>query len=253
MKFGLCTGSENLEMAARLGFDYIECTVTSIEAMSSDDYNSFRSKVNQSSVKVERCNTLFPGTIRLVGPEADKSKITAYLEKAFPRVKALGGNVVVYGSGKSRMFPSDMAYTDAFRELINVTRLTGQIAAEYGLTIAIEPLNRGETNCVNSLKEGAMLEAAADLLSVGLLADLYHILKEKEPFENIVSVKNLKHTHIALLEGRAFPTVRNSDVEAFFNALKQIGYNETMSVEGNADNLEKDAAAALKVLRELQG
>jgi sugar phosphate isomerase/epimerase len=84
---------------------------------------------------------------------------------------------------------------------------------------------------------------------VELLADLFHILKEKEPMENIVAAKKITHTHIALLEGRAFPTICDDDVKAFFGALKQIGYTGTMSIEGKAGNLEADAAAALKVLK----
>ena len=251
MRFGLCTGPENLEMVSRLGFDYIECAVTAIEALSYEDFAAFQAKVDKSPIKVERFNVLFPGTIRLIGPEADQEKIRAYVEKAFFRVKALGGSAVVFGSGKSRAFPPEMPYRDAFKELIKVTRLIGEIAAQFALTIVIEPLNRGETNCVNSVREGSMLEACVDIGSVELLADLYHILKENEPIENILMVKKLKHTHIALLEGRAFPTVRDKDVEAFFKALKQIGYSGTMSIEGNAADKETDAATALKVLRSL--
>jgi sugar phosphate isomerase/epimerase len=249
MRFGLCTGPENFEMVSRLGFDYIECAVTAVEAMSDEDFAAFRAKVDKSPIKVERFNVMFPGTIRLIGPEADQEKIRAYLEKAFFRVKTLGGSAVVFGSGRSRTFPPDMPYRDAFKELIKVTRLIGEIAAKFAVTVAIEPLNRGETNCINSVREGSMLEACVDLPSVELLADLYHILKENEPMENILMVKNLKHTHIALLEGRAFPTVSDKDVEAFFKVLKQIGYSGTMSIEGNAEDKETAAAKALKVLR----
>ena len=249
MRFGLCTGPENLEMVVRLGFEYIECAVTAVEAMSDDDFAAFRAKVDKSPIKVERFNVLFPGTIRLIGPEADREKISAYLERAFSRVKVLGGSAVVFGSGRSRAFPPEMPYRDAFKELIKVTRLIGEIAAKFGITVVIEPLNRDETNCINSVREGAMLEACADVSSVELLADLYHILKENEPMENILRVKKLKHTHIALLEGRAFPTVLDKDVEAFFKSLKAIGYSGTMSIEGKTENLETDAAAALKVLR----
>jgi sugar phosphate isomerase/epimerase len=248
MKFGLCTDPENLELVERLGFDYIECAVTTLEAMSDADFEAFRSKVNQSSIKVERCNVLLPGTVQLIGSKAEG--LSAYLEKVFPRIKALGGSVVVFGSGRSRAFPADMAYGDAFRELIKITRQIGDAAAKYGITVVIEPLNKEETNCVNSVREGAMLQAAVDHPSIGLLADLFHMLKDKEPMENILSAKKITHTHIARLEGRAFPTIADNDIKAFFGALKQIGYSGTMSIEGKAANLEADAAAALKVLRQ---
>ena len=71
MRFGLCTGPENFELAGRLGFDYVECAVTTVEAMSDEDFNAFRIGVSKSPIKVERFNVLFPGTMRLIGPDAD--------------------------------------------------------------------------------------------------------------------------------------------------------------------------------------
>jgi sugar phosphate isomerase/epimerase len=253
MKFGLCTGLENLELTEKLGFDYVECTVTSIAALSGEDFAALEARVKKSSIKMERFNVLFPGTIKLIGPEADQGKMVAYLEGVFPRLKALGGSAVVFGSGRSRAFPQDIPFREGFKELIQVTRKIGETAGKHGLTIVIEPLNRGETNCINSVKEGAMLEAAVDMPSVKLLADLYHILKEQEPLENILAVKELRHTHIAFLEGRAYPTSLNQDVENFFSALKQIGYSGTLSIEGSTKDIEKDAAAGLKVLRSAAG
>ena len=249
MKFGVCTGPENLETAARLGFDYIECTVSGTEAMSDADYNALLARVNASPIKIERFNVLFPITIKLTGPEADHGKIRAYLDRAFKRVKALGGTAVVFGSGKSRAFPADMPFRDAFGELVKVTKIIGEAASKYGIIIAIEPLNRGECNCINSVKEGAMLEAAADHPSVQLLADNYHMLKDNEPWDNILAVKKLRHTHISFLEGRAYPTHMNDDVRLFFGALKKISYDGTMSIEGKAENFEADCAASIKVLR----
>jgi sugar phosphate isomerase/epimerase len=251
MRIGLCTTPDNLELAARLGFDYVEFAVSAIEALSDDEFSGVKSKIDKSSIKAECFNVLFPGSIKLVGPGADHGKIRAYLEKAFARVKALGGMVVVFGSGRSRAFPEGIAFKQTYKELVNVTKLIGEIAAKYSIIAAIEPLNRTETNCINSLIEGAMLEADADMPSIGLLADLYHVLKENEPMADILLVKELKHTHIAVLEGRAFPTYPDKDVEAFFAALKQCAYNGTMSIEGNAKDLESDAAAALKILRSL--
>ena len=168
MRFGLCTGPQNFELAESLGFDYIECAVTAVEAMSDADFNAFKAKVDRSPLKVERFNVLFPGAFRFVGPDSKTGEICAYLERAFPRVKALGGTVVVFGSGRSRAFPPDMAYSGGFRELLFITRLIGKIAAKFDLIVAIEPLNSEETNCVNSVREGAMLEGAANLPSVAL-------------------------------------------------------------------------------------
>ena len=249
MRFGLCTGLENIELCARLGFDYIECAVSAITALSDEDYEKALAAVKASAVKMERANVLFPGGMTLIGPGNDLKAFAGYLEKAFPRLSALGAATVVFGSGKARAIPPELPFGRGYRELVAMTKRIGEIAGDHGITIAIEPLNREECNCINSVKEGAMLEADAGLPSVGLLADLYHMLKDKESMDNIIAVKSLKHTHVALLEGRGFPVKQTPDLAAFFGALKQIAYDGTMSIEGKTENLESDAAESLKTLR----
>jgi sugar phosphate isomerase/epimerase len=253
MKYGLCASLDNLELVEQLGFDYIECAVSSIAAYSDEEFEKILTTLKASSLRVERVNVLFPQSIHLIGPERDQKAIDAYLEKAFARVKALGGTLAVFGSGKSRAIPEAYAFRKGYAELVGVTKRIGEIAAGYGITIAIEPLNREETNCINSLKEGAMLQADAASDAVGLLADLYHMLRENEPIENITAVKDLKHTHIALLEGRGYPLIKTKEVEGFFAALKKTGYSGTMSIEGRTADMEHDAAKALDVLRSIGG
>ena len=85
------------------------------------------------------------------------------------RVQRMGGKIAVFGSGKSRNRPADMSYDSAFRRLVRLTRMTGEIAVQYDVTIVIEPLNRNETNMINSLGEGACLSAAVDHPRVRLL------------------------------------------------------------------------------------
>jgi sugar phosphate isomerase/epimerase len=249
MRIGICTGLDNLDLTQRLGFDYIECAVSAVASLSDEEFAKVRELIRASPVKVERVNVLFPRTIKLLGPEKDQKVIDEYLEKAFARVGTLGAQVVVFGSGVARAIPRELPFRQGYRELVAATKRIGEIAGNHRLTVSIEPLNREESNCINSVKEGAMLEADVDSPSVGLLADLYHMLRENESMENILAVKVLKHTHIALLEGRGFPVKAAGEVEAFFDALRKIGYDSTMSIEGSTENLEQDAATALKVLR----
>ncbi|MDR3173475.1 MAG: sugar phosphate isomerase/epimerase [Treponema sp.] len=251
MRFGLCISPDNFELAGRLGFDYVEVPLSPIAAFSEGEFLNFQAALKAGSLKAERANVLFPGTIRLIGPEADKKQIDAYLEGAFSRAAALGIVTAVFGSGRSRAIPPGCSFREGYRELVLMTRRIGDIAANHRINIAIEPLNREETNCINSLREGAMLQHDADRDSVGLLADLYHMLRENESIESLILIKDLLHTHIALLEGRGFPVKKTGEVEQFFLALEKAGYRGTMSIEGRTENLESDAAEALALLRSL--
>ena len=63
MRFGLCTALENFTLAEKLGFDYIECSVSAIEAIDDTSFKKALDIAISSSIKMERANVLFPGSI----------------------------------------------------------------------------------------------------------------------------------------------------------------------------------------------
>ena len=159
--------------------------------------------------------------------------------------------MVVFGSGRSRRRPEEMPYGDAFRRLIEITRLIGDIAGQYGITIVIEPLNRGETNMINSVAEGACLAAAVNHPQVKLLADYYHIAVEGHAPEDLARLGGIAHCHIATLEGRRAPQEAEEGFKALFAAMKQTGYEGLISVEGKADDLSKEGPVSVRLLKKL--
>jgi len=163
----------------------------------------------------------------------------------------MGGTVAVFGSGKCRNLPQDMGFAGGFSRLVAVVKLAGEIASRYGISIAVEPLNRSETNMVNSVTEGAMLAYCADRANVGVLADWYHMTVENEPAEHICMVKKILHTHIAQGTLRQYPSGSGKELLPFFAALKKAEYNGTMSIEGKTDAIKEDGPVALALLREL--
>lgn len=58
-------------------------------------------------------------------------------------------------------------------------------AASAGIHIAIEPLNRQESNMIQNLEEGKKLMTEAGGPSIRLLADYYHFMLEKESLETL--------------------------------------------------------------------
>ena len=249
MRFGLCTDIRNVKMVEKCGFDYIDGKLNQIAAFSDEEFSSVLSLMETTPLKMERASLLYPKTMALLGDEYDEKAMREYLEKAFKRMNELSCPLVVFGSGKSRMLPEGMKWTEGFLTLVRVTQLTADIASDYGVDIAIETLNRSETNMINTLTEGAALQAVVGRKNVGLLADAYHMRKEGEDMNKIIYCSPLMHTHIALKEGRAFPVEECAEVEEFFDVLKKSSYDGTMSIEGKSENVEEDSVKALTVLR----
>ncbi|MDO4296452.1 MAG: sugar phosphate isomerase/epimerase family protein [bacterium] len=252
MKFGICTGLENLELLKELGYDYIEPQASKLAEYTEEEKKMWKEKLEAAGISCETFNVLLPADARCIGEEYEEAAFQAYLHKVFAGVKELGGEIVVFGSGKQRSFPESVSFSEAVRQLVKVYRLTGEIAAVYGLTVVIEPLNRSETNMICTMAEGAMLEAMVQHPNVKLLADYYHVAKDADHIEDLVRIGHLEHVHIATKEGRRYPTSKDSDdFAAFFQALKQIDYAGRVSIEGGTEQLREDGAKALQVLREL--
>jgi len=251
MRFGVCTTIDNIEKLEEIGFDYLEANISGLVQMDGTEFEELAKRANNSGIKVECFNILFPKTMNLLDGSSDWMAIHDYLHRAFERAERLSGGIVVFGSGKCRTIPKGMSFLEGHRRLADVIRKTGEIAREYGITIVIEPLNRNESNTINSVAEGAVMQAEVNLENVGLLADSFHMFSENEPMSNITRAGALIHTHVATLDGRRFPVSKDQLLENFFGALKEINYNGRMSIEGKAENFETDAAKALKILKEL--
>ena len=125
-------------------------------------------------------------------------------------------------------------------------------AFRYGLKIAIEPLNRSETNIINTYREGVQLARDVGRDEVRVLADIYHFMMENEPIEDIAEEPDwLAHVHLADT-GRKFPGSGMYPLERLFAILHDIEYTGKVSVEcGWGENFTDETARALRFLRPL--
>ncbi|MBM7581182.1 sugar phosphate isomerase/epimerase [Caldicoprobacter guelmensis] len=253
MKIGICTAVENIKKMEGIGFDYIEPSVVSIVKMNDEEFDAALKLVEGSNIKCEAFNVLFPRDVRLTGSGVDEKAIEAYLKSAFSKVSRLGAKVVVFGSGGARKIPDGWSREEGWKQLVRVARIAGDVAAEYGLTIAMEPLNTSETNILNSVREGIEFVKDVDHSHVKLLADFYHMRRENEDMDILLDASSmLAHLHIANSNGRVCPLDRAEDAyDLFFKGLKEIGYQERISIEAGIKDVDEEAPVALELLREL--
>lgn len=252
MEFGLCGAFEQLEIAEKTGFDYLELKVTEIAGWSEEEFEANRQKLRRSKISVGCFNVLFPGDMVLLGAQADENRRVQYLHRAFARLEKLEGSIVVFGSGRARTKPREMSFFSAYRELVGVTKQLGGIAGQYGLTIVIEPLNRKECDLINSMAEGALLVADTDLENVRLLTDFYHVATDGEPLSDLTRIGGFSHAHIASKAGRRYPLPEQPDNYAeFFRRLKETGYTGRVSIEGSTEDIAADGVRSLAYLKKL--
>lgn len=254
MKFGICAGTDIISNAKKYGMDYFESSVVGLNSLTEDEFNLFLKNQQESPIKCEVLNILFPGSISIVGPNADKQEIKNYLNSSLERASRAEVEIIVFGSGRSRFLPDGFSFETAMQQLYEISYLLGETAKKYGLMIAFEPLNRNETNMINTLDEGLSLVNTVSHPNFKLLADIYHMMVNNESADSILRCKNnLIHVHIATKNGRKYPQYCNrNEYDDFFRALKEIEYDARMSVEAITDNMQEDAKAAIDFLKGLE-
>ena len=263
MRFGCClnmvaeqadgVGFEHFDELVEAGYDYVELPLAEMTALDDDAFKFIQDKIAASELSCEVCNNFFPKHFRLTGntPDSD-DKIMGYVQKALQRASLLGAKKVVFGSGAAKQLPDGFSYEDGFKQLIELCRKIAPAAKEQGITVVIEPLRSQECNIINTYAEGFRLAESTKHPNIQALVDYYHLTEEQEPLEHLFQTGScaLTHVHFAHPEGRVYPRMENLDsYRAFFDALKQIGYDGTLSCEAYSHNFSADAKEALSMLK----
>lgn len=253
MKFGCCVSTfDQLPALEAAGCDYCELPIarTLMASASEQDFGQLIERMAQCRVKPHAYNVFLPPHLPVVGPLVDRKAVERYTRMAFDRVRRLGGGVLVFGSGRSRSIPACFSRPAAFDQLEEFLRWTASIAARCGIVLALEPLRQPESNIFNSLRECAAFIHDRRLGGVRLLADLYHMIEEREPFTVLDECADLLvHVHIAD-NGRQPPGLGSYNLPGFFRRLRDVGYGGDCSIECAWTNLSEQIVASLSYVRQ---
>jgi sugar phosphate isomerase/epimerase len=251
MRFGCCVTPDQIGIVADAGFDFCELPARSLMPFDDDGaaLPALRA-IGAAPLPVESFNVLVPPQLRMVGPSADREALQTYFQRAFGRMRSLGGAVAVLGSGGARNLPEDMPREQALDQLAETLKLAADEANQAGIDLALEHLNRGESNVFNSIGECQAFIQERGLSGLRLLADLHHLELEHEPLSAVTSAAPLlAHVHVAD-GGRRAPGYGGYDYAGFMRTLHAAGYDRRISAECSWTDLQTEAAGAQRFMRE---
>lgn len=252
MRYGVCA-SNNFREIKSAGYDYVEINLTKLQSLSEEDFLSLKAEIGSSGLAAETSNCFLPRSIAVTGPGADENILREYTLKAMERFTMLGGQISVFGSGANRIIPPGCTYEDAYEQLLQSVGVIAAAAGEYGVKIAVEPLNAGETPLINTVAEGLEFCGRLDTVNAGCLVDSFHAYKSKETYSAVENSGGaIIHAHIAALcDDRHTPRDRNDllALRPFAEALKTCGYNDRISLESSfGENFIQEITKARKIM-----
>jgi sugar phosphate isomerase/epimerase len=255
MRFG-CFTTEigRIGAMADMGFDYVELGSRTLAPLEDDlAFTATLDRIIAAPLLPEALSAFIPPFVGLpvVGPEVDRARLRRYAETMLSRAAQVGAKIVTVGSGRSRTIPEGFSPQKAREQLRDFLATAADLATARGLTIALEPLNREETNLINSLPEAQALVRETGRGPLKVTLDYYHFSTDGEPLEDIELAGGLiAHVHTADA-GRRPPGTEGTDQRGLLRSLHAIGYDERLSMECRFTDFDREAPAALRYLRGL--
>jgi len=255
MQYGICCGPEMAETADRAGFDFFEWSLGALlrPHESAEVFATALANVRKGSMDCPVVNCFIPNDLKITGPSADICALEKYVTISFQRALEANVAVIVFGSGGARQVPDGFDRARAYQQIVDFCRMLAPIADRYGVTIAVEPLNRKECNILNTVSECADLVREINHSAIRLLVDAYHFLLDRDSYDDVMTNGHLlAHVHIATVPNRLPPDAESCDLLPFFKALVNGGYDGRVSIEGKIPNRDSDLLKALSCMKKLE-
>ncbi len=252
LSLGVCATYDKADLLKSLGYDFIEESVPNFLLPEGGDaqYEKNLRSLREEKFPIRSYVYFLPGKLKSVGPDVQQEPILERAELAFKRAKECGTKNIVYGSGGSRAIPEGFDRDKAKAQHIDLCRKLAPLAEKYQVALAIEPLNRSETNFINSLAEGVEIIEAVNNPWIRLQCDIYHMLKENESAGEILKYgQYISHCHIAEKRKRTVPGVDGDDFRPYFRALKKMKYTGGMSLECNWKDFDREVVQGIEVVK----
>ena len=223
---------EKLAKAAAAGLDGVEL----MTAIPKDlDTRLIRSSLRATGLEVAAIGSgavTFITGLTLMDPDESRAQCAEMrLMELIDFASDVGSPLVTIGSfrGWVRGGGAEMR-----SRLVAVLRRGAKYAGPRGVRLAVEPINRYESDIVNTAEGGLELLRDVDHSGVGLLLDTYHVNIEESswvgPFRRVSDAGTLWHVHLGD-NNRLPPGEGLIDFSAIVDTLRQVHYGGYLSAE----------------------
>lgn len=256
IKIGCCSKLKELQAVIDAGFQYIEPGAAELAELTPDEFQTVKQKVMASPIRCEAFNSFIRRKdLVVVGPSVNLPAVKEYVDSTLERCRQMGASIVVWGSAGSRNVPAGFPREKAWDQMAVFLEAIAPIAARHHTVISLEPLNRKESNILNTGAETLKLVKQVNRPPIQMIIDYYHLRMENEPVSILEEGRgHINHLHFAYPAGRLWPNLTLVDpvYDEFFSMLKKLHWTGGISVEGRGTP-EANGQAAMAFFRKELG
>jgi D-psicose/D-tagatose/L-ribulose 3-epimerase len=229
----------------RWGFDGVEIAV---EDPAHINPAFVKSQLDRHGLVCTSVCACFPPQRDLRGTRSQQQAAVRYMRELICMADTLGTDIVMgplySATGRAdAVLPSE--YKEQWRTVRGHLKTICRHAEDNGKIICMEPLNRFETDFLNTVDQGLKMITEVNSPALKLLVDTFHMnIEEKNPADAIRKAgRHIGHVH-ASASDRGTPGNDHVDWPEIGRALRDIRYNGAVVIESFTTDVKVIARAA---------
>jgi D-psicose/D-tagatose/L-ribulose 3-epimerase len=228
----------------KIGFDAVEIAV---EDPALIDTGILNRALKDNDIKPIICGAFGPTRDLTNEDPAIHKNCFNYIEQCFDICEAVGARFVagpMYSAvGKARLVPPEQRKKEWGLAVTNLRKVC-ESAQKRGLSIALEALNRFETDLINNSEDLMKLINDINHPAARVLIDSFHMTIEEKNLADAVKTVGDRLIHVQFSENhRGIPGTGMTNWNDLKAGLEAVGYNEVVSIESFTPNVQELAGA----------
>jgi D-psicose/D-tagatose/L-ribulose 3-epimerase len=230
---------------AETGFDWIEFP---LEEIGGFDYREAATIVKEHGLGVSACVAMGPDRDLIHEDPAIRASGMQYLHDAIEATQALGGtNLVgpIYATvGRTWQQPPEERIRD-LDILVDNLAILSEYAADHGVKMGVEPLNRFETSFINLTEQVIEVVDRVNHPACQIMLDTFHMNIEEKSLGEAIRAAGPRLIHLHACENdRGAPGSGNVAWDEVAQALQDINYDGPVVIESFTAKVKSIARAA---------
>jgi D-psicose/D-tagatose/L-ribulose 3-epimerase len=240
-----------IDRVRALGFDIIEICVEDPETI---DVAAIGARASAAGVGVTVCGAFGPGRDLSSEDGAVRKAGLDYLKRCVDFAADLGSPFVsgpMYAAVGATKLLDEAARREQFLRAVSSLRAAAAYAGARSVKLAVEPLNRFETDLINTVDQGLRLVREIGADNVGLLLDTFHMnIEEKDIPAAIRRADGRIVEFHASSNDRGTPGEDHLPWPAIAGALREARYHGPVVIEAFTPEI-REIAKAVSIWRPL--
>ncbi|MBA4166435.1 MAG: sugar phosphate isomerase/epimerase [Chitinophagaceae bacterium] len=229
----------------RWGFDSVEIALE--EASHIDPKVVKKALADNGLICGSMCGAMGAGR-DLRGSEKEQQTSLDYLKSVMDAMAEVGTPVLagpLYSSVGRAEATEENEYKRQWETVVDHLKTLADYAKKLNIRLAIEPLNRYETDFINTCEQAMKMVNDVDSDAISVHLDSYHMnIEEKDsPKAILMAGKKLGHFH-ACGTDRGTPGNDHTNWDGIVSAIKQINYDGGVVIESFTTDVKVIAKAA---------